>query len=226
MRKLLCIILSMLFVLGLSACSGPGSIESPDVEAGTVGTAVAETSEVVESTAVVTEPVDQTSDLLSEIETLNAQIAELQTENKLLKNENESLANQLQAKEAETTVQDNDVEVTFVGKVNIPKDIYNSQFSDRVEFNINAKNNTDKDIKGIQGTVDIQDMFGVSILKLKCDLAGQTIAPGETASYNDLGFDVNQFMNDHVKVYTTNYDDLIFVYTVNTIMFSDGTTNG
>ncbi|MCT4597819.1 MAG: hypothetical protein N4A50_08110 [Vallitalea sp.] len=56
-----------------------------------------------------------------------------------------------------------------------------------------------------------------------CDLVGNTIKPDETIINKDLGLDINEFMNDDVKVYSTDYSDLKFIYNVNKIMFADGT---
>jgi len=116
------------------------------------------------------------------------------------------------------------VEVVFTDKINIPKDIYNSRYSDRIEFDIEITNTTGKDIKGIQGSVEVQDLFGVKIDSFNCDLTQKTIATGTTTFITGLGFDINQFIDSEVKLYVTDFDNLIFVYTVKQIIYTDGTT--
>ncbi len=157
-------------------------------------------------------------------------ISDLQKELETAQNERDKaladysdIKSQLDKTKKESEVQQGDVTVNVTDKINIPKNINNSIYSNNVNFHFSIKNNTDKDIKGIQGVLDIQDLFGVSILKMNCDLVGNTIKPNETVVNEDLGFDINQFMNDHVKVYTTDYSDLKFSYTINKIVFADGT---
>ena len=67
-------------------------------------------------------------------------------------------------------------------------------------------------------------MFGKDILSSTCDFTGQTIAAGSSVTYSDLGMDINEFMDEHTKFYNENYSDLIFEYTVNSIVYSDGAT--
>ena len=182
-----------------------------------------------------------TVELIAKIEALEKQVDELQSENNRLVTENAKAisgneqttdvekppAPELESETEPETGNNSepepapDVVVTFTGKKNIQTDVRNGIYSDRVEFSIEVKNNTDSEIRGIQGVADIQDMFGISILKLNCDLVGETLLAGDVAYYNNLGIDVNQFIDSNVKVYTTDYNDLKFVYTVNQIVFAD-----
>ncbi len=84
-------------------------------------------------------------------------------------------------------------------------------------------NNTDKDIQGIQGKLKIMDLFGKEILTAGCDFTGHTIPAGETVVNDDLSFEINEFINEHMKLYTTAYEDLKSEYTVTQIVFTDGT---
>jgi hypothetical protein len=86
-----------------------------------------------------------------------------------------------------------------------------------------VSNKTSKSIKGIQGVLTIKDLFGVKIISLNCDFTGQTIAGNSKVTYEGIGFDINQFKNDHVKVYNEDFEDLIFEYEVTKIVYSDGT---
>ena len=91
--------------------------------------------------------------------------------------------------------------VTVTDKRNIPEDINNGRFSDRVEFTFNLENQTDKPVKGVEGILHIQDLFGKDILSVNCDFTGQTILVNASISINDLGININPFMNSHSKLY-------------------------
>ena len=114
--------------------------------------------------------------------------------------------------------------VAVVDKKNIPEDIYNGQFSPRVQFVIEVSNNSDKEIKGVSGVLTIKDLFGKDILSSTCDFTGQPIAVGSTVTFSDLGMDINEFMDDHTKLYNENYSDLIFEYKVESVVYSNGET--
>lgn len=177
-------------------------------------------------------------DYSKDVNSLNSQIEQLLKEKEELANENSSLKEQLNSaiaerdalrldkeeKENATTVSDEDVTIVVVDKVNTPKDTNNWVFSSHSTYHISITNNTDKVIKGIQGVLDTQDMFGVSILKASCDLTGYEIQPGETYIDKDMSLEINEFMSDHTKIYNTDFKDLKFDYEVNTIMFTDGTS--
>jgi hypothetical protein len=161
--------------------------------------------------------------LTNELAAVKTEKSQAQTERDSAIAERDNIKQQMEDSVKEKEVQASDVSVTFVDKVNHAKNKDNYEFSDRVNFHINIKNNTAKDIKGIQGVVDIQDLFGVTILSVNCDLVGDTIKPNQSILNKDLGMDINEFMDDHVKLYTTDYKDLKFVYTTKKIVFTDGT---
>lgn len=120
--------------------------------------------------------------------------------------------------------EDEPVNVNIVDKKNIPEDIYNGQYSPRVQFVIEVSNNSDKDIKGVSGVLTIKDMFGKEILSSTCDFTGKPISVGSTVTFSDLGIDINEFMDDHIKLYNENYSDLIFEYKVESVVYSNGET--
>ena len=116
------------------------------------------------------------------------------------------------------------VSVKVVGKENVEADIYNGIYSPRVQFVIEVTNNSDKDIKGVSGVLTINDLFGKEILSTNCDFTGQVIASGATTTYSGLGMDINEFIDEHVKLYNENFDDLSFEYEVSSIVYNDGQT--
>ena len=116
------------------------------------------------------------------------------------------------------------VTVNVTGKESLDKDYSAGRYSPRVEFSFEVYNHTSKDIKGVQGVLTIKDLFGVDILSSSLDFTGQTISANGSIAVSGMGIDINQFMDAHVKVYTTNFDDMNFEYKVTSIVYSDGTT--
>lgn len=116
---------------------------------------------------------------------------------------------------------DDEVVVTVTGKTNIEADIYSGRYSDRVMLEIQVTNQTDKAVKGVQGILTINDLFGKKIISSNCDFTGQTILPGETVTYDGIGIDVNEFIDSHVKLYNEEFDDLSFSYKVNAVVYEN-----
>lgn len=131
----------------------------------------------------------------------------------------QSTVNNSTEEEIPTEKASNDeVVVTVTGKTCIEADIYSGRYSDRIAFEIQVTNQTDETI---QGVLTIDDLFGKRIISSNCDFTGQTILPGETVTYDDIGLDVNEFIDSHVKLYNEAFDDLSFSYKVNEIVFAN-----
>ena len=122
------------------------------------------------------------------------------------------------------TLEDQKVVVNVTDKQNLEENYRAGRYSPRVEFTFEVFNHTSKDIKGIQGVFIIKDLFGVEIMTGSLDFTGQNIAANGSAVFTGLGMDVNEFIDEHVKVYNTAYDDLKFEYQVTAIVYTDGTT--
>lgn len=119
-------------------------------------------------------------------------------------------------------VRDEEVVVTVTEKKNLAEDYKASRYSDRVEMTFHVENMTDKDIKGVQGIITIKDMFGVEIKSSGLDFTGQIIPAKGAVDYTGMGFDVNQFIDEDVKVYNTALEDLVFEYEITNIIYSNG----
>jgi len=113
------------------------------------------------------------------------------------------------------------VKVEVVNKYNLPENYDVHRYSSRVECDIKVTNSGTKSIRGIQGVLDIQDMFGKSIKSFSCDLTQQIIGPNQYHIYKGLGWDVNEFRNEDVKIYNSEYSTLLFVYTIKQILYSE-----
>jgi tetratricopeptide (TPR) repeat protein len=116
------------------------------------------------------------------------------------------------------------VKVVVSDKSVTPQDSSNWIFSNYVNFVFDVTNNCDKEIKGIEGTLTVYDLFEKEIISIECDFTGQIIQPGQTYTEKDLSFECNEFIDSHMKLFNTDYSDLVFNYDVTSIVFSDGTT--
>lgn len=125
---------------------------------------------------------------------------------------------------SETSMTNQKVKVTVTDKQNLNVDYKAGRYSPRVNFNFEVFNQTQKDIKGVSGTLTAKDLFGVDILDIQLDFTGQTIPANGKSVFEDLGIDINEFQDKEVKLYGTNYDDLIFEYEIQSIVYTDGTT--
>ena len=115
--------------------------------------------------------------------------------------------------------------VTVTDKANLPEDWDEGRFSDRVLFTFQIENIGEQEIKGIQGILSIEDLFGKEILSMDCDFTGERIPAGGSVTVTGMGMDINQFMDEHIKLYQEDFSDLQFEYTINKVVFSDNPTS-
>ena len=156
-------------------------------------------------------------------EELESQLEAMTKERDSLKSELDTLKANIEEAEKETTVQDGDVTVLVTDKTVTPKNPDQWIFSNYVNFVFSITNNTAKDIQGIQGELNISDLFGAEIMTVGCDFTGETIAARATITNDDLSFECNEFIDEHMKLYNEEYKDLKFTYVVKQIVFTDGT---
>ena len=116
------------------------------------------------------------------------------------------------------------IKVVCTDKGQLPENLDKWRFSNYVTFVFELTNNSEKTIKGVQGVLHINDLFGTSIMDVGCDFTGHTIQPGETYTNKDLTYEVNEFMDADMKLYNEDYSDLNFEYEPTTIVFADGTS--
>lgn len=112
----------------------------------------------------------------------------------------------------------------MTGKERLDIDYNVGRYASRVQFVFEVSNNTPKDIKGVQGELKIKDLFGVDIMNTNCDFTGIEVPENGNGIFEDLGIDINQFMDNHIKLYSTDFEDLQFEYKVTSIIYMDGKT--
>jgi hypothetical protein len=105
-------------------------------------------------------------------------------------------------------------------------EITNKGFSDEDfqtsnTFTFKFTNTTGKDIEGIKGTIEFNDLFGDRIkgVSLSYD---EGIKAGESKLYR-ASLDYNQFMDDDVKLRQTELVKLKYNWDLSTIIYTDGT---
>lgn len=113
------------------------------------------------------------------------------------------------------------VDVKLISKKNI-----DSESEKLFEFGYSVKNNTSKDIAGINGAVVFCDMFGDQIDAFPCDFTEKTILAGETVEIikTEKNYEMN-FSQDYnpVKLHDTEFSKLKIKYIIIGIVFTDGT---
>lgn len=122
------------------------------------------------------------------------------------------------------SVRDDKIIFTVEDKINYEKDTSAWRFSPFVELICKIENMTDKDIKGIEGELTVNDLFGKQIITIGWDITGEDIPANGSITQKDYGLEINEFMDTHMKLYNTDYDDLKFEYKVKQIVYTDGTT--
>jgi hypothetical protein len=80
----------------------------------------------------------------------------------------------------------------------------------------------DKPARSIKGTLHLTDLFGEVKLSLGWTI-DDPIAPGATATERGSGFKFNQFMDDHQWARNTDLANMAATYTVQSILYQDGT---
>ena len=104
------------------------------------------------------------------------------------------------------------------------KNIVQQSYSEFIALPYQIVNNSSKTIRGIEGIMHIKDMFGKTILDVQWDYTDESIPAGESVTITGTGLDYNQFMTEHMKIYSTPYENLVFEYEIQTVLFDDGTT--
>lgn len=91
-----------------------------------------------------------------------------------------------------------------------------------VNLEIAYENKSDKDIRGVKGVLKITDIFDDKIMNITWPFDNGVPAK-QTVVERGNGVDINQFMDDHIKLWSTDFDKLKSTFEVSTIIFNDGT---
>lgn len=105
----------------------------------------------------------------------------------------------------------------------LPKNYDVSRYSPVYQLTLVVENKSERDIRGVKGTIIFRDLFEDEILRSGLSL-DKAVAAGEQKTIGGYGLEINQFMDDHAKLATTDYKDLKFEFVPEAIVFADGTT--
>lgn len=112
------------------------------------------------------------------------------------------------------------IEITKKGfqDMNIMAGIYEAQ----VTMNLKFINRTNKDIRGVEGTVTYYDIFGNKIKAV--GISYDKGIPKNGFKVWESGVEYNQFSDEDVKLKDTELKDLKYKWETSTIVYADGTT--
>ena len=112
--------------------------------------------------------------------------------------------------------------VTIISKTDRPADPQAGRFSENVGLVIAVQNKGAKDIAGIKGTFEFDDMFGTLLKQLSVSM-DDPIKAGQIFSTSNYSMDVNQFENADVRLAQTDLSKLKVTFHPDMIVFADGT---
>lgn len=91
-----------------------------------------------------------------------------------------------------------------------------------IDLAVAYENKSDKDIEGVKGVLRLNDIFGDKIMDVNWSYDGGIPAKGSIVE-RDSGIEINQFIDRHMKLWSTDFEKLKATYEVSTIIFEDGT---
>lgn len=110
------------------------------------------------------------------------------------------------------------ITVAVVNKKNVMQE-YGRRF---VALDVAFENKSDKDIAGVKGVLKITDMFDDKIVNLRWS-NDKGVKAKQTMVERGSGMDINQFMDEHMKLWNADFEKLKSTFEVSTIVFKDGT---
>lgn len=116
------------------------------------------------------------------------------------------------------------IRIRMAHKEDLDIDYNVGRYSMRTEFSFVVYNSTQKDIKGIQGVITIKDLFNEDIMSFNLDFTGNVIPANGNAVFPFLGVDISILDEEECKLYNTDLQDLNFDYKINSIVYTDGTS--
>ncbi len=114
--------------------------------------------------------------------------------------------------------------VSFGNKGQIYKDTSRWIFSNYVTFDMVVTNNSQKDILAFKGFTNVDDIFGDKLKKIGYR-DDEGIKAGETKTI-PLQYECNEFMKEDMKFFDTSFDKLKITWETTAIVFADGTKIG
>jgi hypothetical protein len=114
------------------------------------------------------------------------------------------------------------VDVHVSGKKLIPPDAEAGRFSAEVELTCDGQNNSDRNVRAYEGSLQVNDTLGNEIILLK--LTNESTLAAHGAGRFTRYWDINQFIDSNTRLAAEEYANLRFVWTPEKVIFTDGTT--
>jgi len=105
----------------------------------------------------------------------------------------------------------------------IGKRVFEANYSDRLGFNLLLTNNTEKDIKAVQGILIFTDLFDSKITQVRLTME-RNVPAGQTIKNNDYSMELNKFDSEDQRLRTIDIENLKMRFEVHGIIFKDGST--
>src|SRR5207237_665397 len=103
----------------------------------------------------------------------------------------------------------------------VPSDYHASRYRDEFHIRLALQNKSDRDLRGIKGTVRFKDMFGTEINSIGLSY-DDGIPAGKAATYAGT-MKYNQFMDEDTRRASKSLDELKVEWIPDTYLFEDGT---
>ncbi|WP_169704420.1 hypothetical protein [Candidatus Kuenenia stuttgartiensis] len=105
----------------------------------------------------------------------------------------------------------------------VRKEFTKQDYQKFIFFNLQySASGLDKPARAIKGLLNLNDLFGETKFVLRWTI-DKPIKPGETIEEKGTGFEFNQFIDSHQWVRATQVSDMKTTFTVNSILYQDGT---
>ncbi|HKU54019.1 MAG TPA: hypothetical protein VJP60_01540 [Rhizomicrobium sp.] len=104
----------------------------------------------------------------------------------------------------------------------LPKDIEAGRFSPQISVPFVIKNNTEKEISGVKGTIVLEDLFGAPLQKLQI-AADHSIPAGAQVTMPNYVWDLNQFQDADQHLMSVDLNKIKALFQPAMIVFADGT---
>lgn len=112
--------------------------------------------------------------------------------------------------------------VTVTNKRFQASDVRAGRFQDFIWFDATYVSRFEKMTRSIKGTLQFCDLFGDPQFQIRVTI-DDPIAPDKEVTTTGVGFEYNQFMDQHNWMRTTALADMTFQFKLDAVLFADGT---
>ncbi|MGO9264364.1 MAG: hypothetical protein ACLQBA_05665 [Candidatus Binataceae bacterium] len=114
------------------------------------------------------------------------------------------------------------VAVTAKDKRLLPKDPEAGRYSAEVELTLVGDNRSERKVRAYQGTLDVDDLLGNRVILISVE--SQTPVDSHRTQQFKRYFEINQFEDAQTQFAAESFDNLVFKWRPEKIVFTDGTS--